>query len=265
MVMLNSSLSRPGCVLAYRDTPGERLPVVFLHGAGADHVMFAAQAAALERAGHRVIVWDLRSHGQSRPNTAPLTADLLVDDLEALTSALGLERPALVGHSLGGNIAQAVVRRSGSSYAGLAVLDSAWNTGPLSWVERRLLALAAPGLALIPAGKLAGVMADASAVSLAARTDLRRAFTAVPKRDFLDIWRATTAFVDPDPGYRAPIPLCLVRGEQDTTGNIAAAMPAWAAHEGVSEHVVPNAGHVVTQDAPAAVTEILRSFLAQLS
>lgn len=265
MVMLNSSLDRPGCVLAYRDFPGDGRAVVFLHGAGADHVMFDAQAAALERAGHRVIVWDLRAHGRSRPNSVALTADLLVEDLEALVDALGVDRPVLVGHSLGGNIAQAAVRRSGSSYAGLAVLDSAWNTGPLSWAERKLLALAAPALALIPAASLVGMMADASAESDEARQDLRRAFGAVPKREFLDVWRATTAFVDPDPAYRTPVPLCVVRGERDKTGNIATAMPVWAAHEGVREHVVPRAGHVVTQDAPAVVSEILLQFVAQLS
>lgn len=68
-------------------------------------------------------------------------------------------------------------------------------------------------------------------------------------------------FVDPDPSYRTPIPLCLIRGSYDKTGNIATAMSRWADTEGVTEHVVPGAGHLVTQDA---VTAILQSFLATI-
>ena len=72
------------------------------------------------------------------------------------------------------------------------------------------------------------------------------------------------SFVDPEPNYRTPIPLCLIRGSSDKTGNIATAMPRWADTEGVVEHVVPGAGHLVTQDAPDAVTAIIQSFLATI-
>ena len=57
----------------------------------------------------------------------------------------------------------------------------------------------------------------------------------LPKRTFLDVWRATVSLVDPDPAYRTPVPLGLIRGADDRTGNIATAMPRWAAAEGVTE------------------------------
>lgn len=262
--MLNSArhLSVPGCSLRYRDSGGAEPAVVFLHGAGADHVMFIEQAEAMHTDGRRVVLLDMRGHGQSRPNSAAITAEQLMDDVESLVSALALERPVLVGHSLGGNLAQALIRRSPHAYSGLAVLDSTWNTGPLKWVEKQMLRLAAPGLALIPAAKFPRIMAAASATTETARQDAERAFSQVTKRDFLEIWRATTTLVDPDPSYRTPVPLCLIRGAEDRTGNIASAMPAWARHEGVSELVVPDAGHLVSQDAAEAVTTELRRFLA---
>ena len=71
-------------------------------------------------------------------------------------------------------------------------------------------------------------------------------------------------FVEPDSTYRTPIPLCLVRGAEDNTGNIATAMRRWAEAEGGTEHVVPGAGHLVTQDAPGRSTEIIRGFLDSL-
>ena len=64
------------------------------------------------------------------------------------------------------------------------------------------------------------------------------------------MWRATTEFVVPEPEYRTPVPLLLMRGERDRSGNIATGMLRWAEAEGVREIVVPGAGHVVTQDAP---------------
>ena len=224
--------------------------------------MFDSQAEALAGQGHRIILWDMRAHGLSRPNGTPITAEVLIDDAEALIDEFTpAEPPVLIGHSLGGNIAQELVRRDPHRYAGLAVLDSTWNTGPLTWLERRLLRLAASGLALIPSASLPRMMAAASAESEEARQDLRRAFSQVPKREFLDIWKATTAFVHPDANYHTPVPLCLIRGAADRTGNISKAMPAWAGFEGVEEHVVPDGGHVVTQDAPQAVSELLIRFL----
>ena len=108
-------------------------------------------------------------------------------------------------------------------------------------------------------------MAPASAVTSAARDDATRAFSQMSKRQFIEVWRATVTFVDPDPTYRTPIPLCLMRGAADKLSNIATAMPLWAATEGVAEHVVPGAGHLVTQDAPDLATAIIRDFLDGLS
>lgn len=250
-----------GCDVLVDDGGGSGSSVLFLHGAGADHVMFDDQVDALRASGHRVVTWDMRAHGRSRPNTAEITGPQFVADVEHLIRTLDLDEPTLIGHSLGGNIAQQLVRRRPTAYSALIVIDSTWNTGPLSWWERRLLKLAAPGLRLIPAGSLPGVMARASAVTPAAQADLRRAFSHVPKNDFLAIWAATTSFVAPDPGYRTPVPLLLIRGEEDGTGNIAQAMPAWAAHEGIGEVLIPGAGHVPSQDAPEAVTAAITRFL----
>jgi pimeloyl-ACP methyl ester carboxylesterase len=261
---LRPVLERAGCELWAADSGGPGVPVLFSHGAGADSAMFAPQFEALVAAGYRVIAWDLRGHGRSRPAAHRITPDLAVGDLLALIDHLGVDRPVLVGQSLGGNLSQAVVRRAPGAARALVVIGSAWNTGPLSRWERMLLRLAAPSLAVIPAGRLPRIMADASAVTEDARRYAETAFGALGKREFLDAWRATVGFLDPDPGYRTPVPLLLIRGAQDRTGNIATAMPRWAAAEGVSEHVIPDAGHIANLDAPGAVTVVLREFLARL-
>lgn len=263
MTNLSEVFDHQGAHLRYRDRPGPAAPVVLTHGAGMDHTMFEPQAQALHEAGHRVLTWDLPAHGAS--SLAPgsrFDAATALDHFAALLDHLTLDRPVLVGHSLGGNLSQALVRRLPDRARGLIVVDSAWNAGPLTRFERAMLRLAAPSLAAIPAGRLPGVMAKASAVTPEGVAAAEAAFARMPKPVFLDVWRATVSLVDPDPDYRTPIPLGLIRGDADRTGNIAAAMPRWARAEGVDEHVIPAAGHIVTLDNPEATTRAIADLIA---
>lgn len=265
MVNLTAALARPGSTVRFVDSGGPGRPVVLSHGAGVDHTMFDPQVRALRDAGYRVIAWDLRGHGVSMLDAGRrfTSADAL-EDLAALLDHLRLELPLLVGHSLGGNLSQALVRRLPERAGGLVVIDSAWNAGPLSRLERVALRLAAPTLAMIPASRLPGLMARASAVLPGAVAHTERLFAQMPKKTFLDVWRATADLVDPQPGYRTPVPLGLIRGADDRTGNIATAMPRWAATEDVAEHVIAQAGHIVTLDAPDALNDTLRTILAAM-
>lgn len=258
MVNLDRRLVRPGAEIAFADSGGDGPVVVLIHGAGVDHSMFDEQVPVLTGRGYRVVVGDLRGHGQSplAPGERFTAADAL-DDLGALLAACGADVPVLVGHSLGGNLAQAFVRERPRHVGGLIVLDSTWNAGPLSVLERLALRLAAPALAVIPARRLPRVMARASAATPGARARTEALFARMPRRTFLDVWRATVSFVAPEPGRRTPVPLALVRGSEDRTGNIATATPRWARAEGIAEHVVPGAGHMVTLDAPAETSRLL--------
>lgn len=264
MVELVDELARTDASIRFAEFPGDEPAVVFLHGAGVDHAMFDAQVHAAAAAGHRVVTGDLRGHGESRLyGGVSFAASDALDDLAALLDRLGVHRPVLVGHSLGGNLAQEYVRRHPDRVSGLVVVDSTWNAGPLGRLDRWGLRIAAPTLSLIPAKRLPGLMARASATTPAAIAYAEARFTAMPKSRFLDVWRATASLVQPDPTYRTPVPLALIRGDRDSTGNIATAMPRWAAAEGVTERAVPDAGHLAPLDAPAAVSSALLEFLGE--
>ena len=269
MVELAGRLARPNAEIAFADTASDGPPLVFTHGAGLDHTMFDDLLPALTARGYRVIVWDLRGHGQS-PLTpgARFTAADALDDLAALLDACQtarplLTRPVLIGHSLGGNLVQAFVRRHPLAAAGQIVMDATCNTGPLLLLERSALRLAAPILALIPMRSLSGQMARASAITPVAIVRAAAIFGRMPRAAFLDVWRATTSLVIPDPGYSSPVPLALMRGARDRTGNIATAMPRWAHAAGIPEHIIPDAGHILTWDAPDATSAALLEILTQ--
>lgn len=262
MVKLERRLARPAAEIAFADRAGAGPAVVLTHGAGMDHQMFDAQVEALAAHGYRTVVWDMRGHGDSTMTPgARFAAEDARDDLLALLDECRIDRAVLVGHSLGGNLVQSFAREHPDRVTGLIVLDSTWNAGPLTALERFSLRLAAPTLAVIPARSLARQMARASAVTPAAIERTEATFARMPKRVFLDVWMATVSLVDPDPNYRSPVPLALVRGAKDGTGNIAAAMARWAQAEGITEHVIPDAGHIVTWDAPEGTNRTLLRIL----
>lgn len=81
-------------------------PVLLIHGWGCSAFVFRRNMPALAQAGFRAIAVDLRGHGLSDKPTAPraYTLEALVQHLLEILDALGLERPALAGHSLGGSL-----------------------------------------------------------------------------------------------------------------------------------------------------------------
>ena len=258
---LGPILERDGCVLHAWDSGGDGTPVLFSHGAGADSAMFVEQRMPLIERGYRVVTWDLRGHGASRPAARPISPERAVADVVALIEVLELDRPVLIGQSLGGNLSQAVVRRHPALARALVVIGSAWNAQPLTLLDRALLRLAAPSLAVIPASRLPRLMAEASAETAAGRSYAEAVFASLTKAEFLDAWRATVGLLDPEPGYRTPVPLALIRGARDRTGNIATAMPRWAAVEGIEEDVIAGAGHIANVDEPDTVNAVLLAFL----
>jgi pimeloyl-ACP methyl ester carboxylesterase len=105
--------------LAIRDFGGDQQPLLLLHGAGANLAHMTTLARAL-RPHHRVITVDLRGHGRS--GDGPWTWDAALGDLAAVCVQLELQRPAVVGHSLGGMLAALWGERHPES-AGVVSLD----------------------------------------------------------------------------------------------------------------------------------------------
>lgn len=88
----------------YYETHGSGRPLILLHGGLASGEMFGPLIPTLAQ--HRqVIVVDLQGHGRTADIDRPLDPALMADDIAALIDHLGLDRPALVGFSLGGGVA----------------------------------------------------------------------------------------------------------------------------------------------------------------
>lgn len=101
-----STLSVNGITLAY-EAHGSGTPLVLISGIGYDRWEWHKMVPGL--AEHfTVITFDNRGVGQTDRPAGPYTAQLLADDTAGLIQALGLRRAHVMGHSMGGFIAQAL-------------------------------------------------------------------------------------------------------------------------------------------------------------
>ena len=88
----------------YYETHGAGRPMILLHGGLMSGEMFEPILPSLvER--HQVITVDLQGHGRTADIDRPIDIRLMADDIAALIDHLGLEKPDVVGYSLGGGVA----------------------------------------------------------------------------------------------------------------------------------------------------------------
>lgn len=94
---------------------------MLLHGLFGSASNWGAVAGRL-KSEYRVIVPDLRNHGQS-PHCADCSYPAMVDDLLGLMDAQGVAKAVLVGHSMGGKVAMQCALTRPDRVSGLAVVD----------------------------------------------------------------------------------------------------------------------------------------------
>ena len=88
----------------YYETHGTGRPLMLLHGGLGSGEMFGPVISLLAKH-HQVILPDLQGHGRTADIDRPLDIRLMADDIAALIDRLGLDKPDLVGYSLGGGVA----------------------------------------------------------------------------------------------------------------------------------------------------------------
>ena len=89
----------------YYEIDGTGRPLVLLHGGLGAGEMMAPLLPQLTAAGHQVILPDLQAHGRTADIDRPIDTRLMGDDIAALIRHLNLDKPDLVGYSLGGGVA----------------------------------------------------------------------------------------------------------------------------------------------------------------
>lgn len=102
--------------------------LVFVHGYTGDVTDWQHQMPVFSRT-HRVLILDNRGHGRSQApaEAAAFSIERMADDVEALAAHVGFERYHLLGHSMGGAIAQEVALRSPGKLRSLILEDTSYR------------------------------------------------------------------------------------------------------------------------------------------
>jgi pimeloyl-ACP methyl ester carboxylesterase len=130
----------------YFEEAGQGIPLVCLHTAGADSRQFRHLLCdeAVTR-NYRVLAFDMPWHGKSYPpqgwqrHEYKLTTALYVDTIRAFCTALQLDRPVVMGCSIGGRIVLQLAHAHGDEFHALIGLEAADFQAPwydTSWLHR---------------------------------------------------------------------------------------------------------------------------------
>lgn len=113
-----------GTKLSYRVIGDGAASIVLVHGWMVDGRVYDAMLAAFERGGCRFIVPDLRGAGGSDKPATGYTLSRYAADVLAIIEKETSGKSLVVGHSMGGQIAQLVAATAPSRVSGLALLCS---------------------------------------------------------------------------------------------------------------------------------------------
>jgi pimeloyl-ACP methyl ester carboxylesterase len=260
------TLVRPDLTLYY-ELDGQGPPLLLIPGLASDSQSWAPVRAALARS-FTLILPDPRGAGRSTPADAPVGIDLIAADCSALLTDLGIERAAVLGHSMGGLVAH----RLAASEPGRV----------------HALVLAASGAV---DGRAGGLLSDlASARESGVRADLwfrmlfhwlfRPAFFADPRR-VADAASLAAAYPYPQSiaAFRAQLSAAVagaprdgaavrartlvLSGRLDRLIDPAASRASYADIPGMTSIEIDDAAHSLHWDQPEAFVAAITRFLAR--
>jgi pimeloyl-ACP methyl ester carboxylesterase len=222
-----------------------------------------------------VVAVDLRGIGGSSATEGGYDAANLATDIKQLADQLKLDRPYLVGHDLGGQVAFAFIQQYKQAARGAMILDSplpgiaGWNeslNGPAVW---HVGFMQAPGLAeqLVERRQSAflGYFFQFAKFTPAEREHYLAAYgTSAQLKAAFGMYRAFPENVEAAAARRGPnpTPVILATGEKSPFANLVPGMAADLESQGfahVDTATIPGAVHYVVEDAPDAVAKLIET------
>jgi len=248
-------------------------PLLLLHGFTGAKEDFADWIDAFATSGFHVVAPDLRGHGaSSKPaDESAYSLATFAADTHGVADALGWDRYALLGHSMGGMVAQAVALDAPDRLTALVLMDTTHTS--VTGIDPDLAALAVEVVRTDGMERLQQLMNELDA-PLATEADARvraerEGYVAFGERKLLASSPAMYAAMaiellaqtDRLDGLRAlDVPTLVIVGDQDQpflgpSRAMADAIP------GAQLIVVPDAGHSPQFEAPEAWWDAVSGFL----
>lgn len=240
-------------------------PLVFLHGVGGGHHAWDAQLPYFAERGHAAHAWDQPGYGHSA-SVEPYDLEQVAAALERLLDSLGGEPVVLVGHSMGGMVAQEAYARFPRRIKALVLaFTSAAFGGTDSEFARRFIAErigpldAGQSMADIAARLMPRMRGSKSDEQGAAHA--QKVMAGVPPDTYRKAVKLLTTFDRRAQLPRIAVPTLLVAGSEDTTAPAALMARMTEKIPGAELVVLPGCGHLGPMDQPAPFNAALEAFL----
>jgi pimeloyl-ACP methyl ester carboxylesterase len=230
--------------------------LVFIHGSGGDHTNWVYQYSVLKN-DFNILAVELPGHGQSAGN-GEQSVTRYVDWVKKIIGAFGIEKPVLIGHSLGAAISLTFAIEHGELLAGIVPVGG----GVTMWVNPAIL----DGLRKDPAP----IMELAAKLSLAKQNRdkftpaLSDGFSKANPEVMYGDFSACNQLNLTDDIVRIRIPMLILCGAEDkmtppeNSRYLADHIP------GARMELIENAGHFVMMENPQAFNQALKGFARSL-
>jgi pimeloyl-ACP methyl ester carboxylesterase len=236
--------------------------LLFLHGVGGGHAAWDRQIPYFAARGHRALTWDQPGYGG-----APLVEPYDLDQVAAaLKRQIGNEPAVLVGHSMGGFVAQEAYARFPALIRGLALCftSAAFGGAGSDFARQFVAARVAPleqgktmaeiAARLMPS--MRGSRSDPAGLALA-----ERIMAGIPPETYCKAVRLLTTFDRRAELAAIRVPTLLIAGSDDRVAP-AAVMERMAQKVPDAEYVLlEGCGHLGPMDQPDLFNEALAGFL----
>ena len=256
---------------------GQGDTVLMLHGIGGGHDAFAPQLGALAEAGYRAVSWDAPGYGASapvEPYTFKALAESAIGLIEALQPSQNNAPLVLVGHSMGGMVAQEVVLRRPDLVRGLVLAGTSSAFGKRSangdpaefdqWSAKFLAERTAPldaGLSmqqlaeqLVPA--MVGPASSPEGAALAVRV-----MAQVPQATYRRALQCLPTFDRAANLAQITAPTLFIAGEFDRNSPSSLMQRMHQQLPSSSWALMKNIGHLMPLEAPEEFSRLLLHFM----
>jgi 3-oxoadipate enol-lactonase len=240
--------------------------VLMLHGIGGGHLAFAPQVESLATAGYRAVAWDMPGYGHSAP-IEPYTFKGLAQSCIGLIEALQCGPIVLLGHSMGGMVAQEVVARRPDLVRRLVLCGTspAFGKPDGDWQQAFIAERTAPLDAGQTMAQLAETLVPRMVGGGALPEGVRLATHCMGLVPAATYRRALECLVTFDRRANLPniaVPTLLIAGEQDRNAPPAVMKKMAEAIPHSSFLEMKGVGHLQNLEAPDDFDGLLLNFLA---
>lgn len=246
------------------DLKPDAVSLVLLPGLTADHRLFDKQVEYFEPRCN-VFVWDAPGHAASRPFELSFS---LVDKARWLHEILaleGIERPVLVGQSMGGYLSQMFMQQFPGEAAGFICIDSAplkreYYTAAELWLLKRM----APVYKLYPHKALIRDGAKGCSTTEYGQALMRSFIETYDREEYCKLaghgYRILAEAVELELPYEIDCPALLICGDKDAAGSTRRYNRMWTERTGLPLKWIENAGHNSNTDRPKEVNALIEEF-----